>query len=178
MHRRIFLKTMIATLNGLMAFILGIPGVRFVLDPLWRSRRKATFVRVAPLSATSREKPFRALVEADRWDAFIHYPPGPIGSVWLIRADVDDQPSQVRCLQTICPHLGCGIDYLPERSQFSCPCHASDFDDDGRRLNGPSPRDMDDLACRVSEPDERGIRWIEVKYRAFQTGVQNKRPVT
>ena len=83
---------------------------------------------------------------------------------------------QPRVLSAVCPHLGCAIDYAADRNTFNCPCHASEFDAAGRRRLGPSPRDMDELECRISDADESGVRWVEVKYQEFQTGVSEKRP--
>ena len=92
-------------------------------------------------------------------------------------ADATSAPS-IRCLQTICPHLSCGVDYVVDRGAFSCPCHVSEFDAGGKRLSGPSPRDMDELECRVTPPDEDGRRWVEVRYQEFRCGTPDKRLVT
>lgn len=173
MHRRSFLKTLAAGLNGLIGLVVVIPGIRFLLDPLRRAPRERGFLRVGPLTSLTTGRPQRVTVLSDRWDAFTHHPPGPIGSVWLISDDADES---VRCLQVVCPHLGCAIDYAADRKVFQCPCHASEFDAAGRRRFGPSPRDMDELECRITEPDEAGVRWVEVTYQEFQTGVSEKRP--
>jgi menaquinol-cytochrome c reductase iron-sulfur subunit len=175
MQRRTFLKTLAAGVNGLLGLAVVIPGIRFLLDPLRRASRDRGFIRVAPLTSLNAGRPTQATVLADRWDAYVHHPPGPIGHVWLLRGDKDDRDPKVRCLHVICPHLGCAIDYTADRNAFHCPCHASEFDPEGRRRLGPSPRDMDELECRISEPDDRGERWVEVKYQEFQTGVPDKR---
>ncbi|MCH7591991.1 MAG: Rieske 2Fe-2S domain-containing protein, partial [Planctomycetes bacterium] len=155
-----------------------IPGVRYLLDPLRRSRTAFDFLRAAPLAALREGRPVRVIVSADRWDAYTHYPPGPIGSVWLIREQDDGDAPKVRCLQTICPHLGCGIDYVADRNAFVCPCHASEFEPGGRRRFGPSPRDMDELQCRITGPTDSHERWVEVRYAEFQTGKTAKQPLT
>ncbi len=178
MKRRTFLKAAAATVQGAIGLAVAIPGIRFLLDPLWRRRRRSVFVRVAPLRAVPEGRPVRVVVSTDRWDAYTHHPSGPIGSVFLLREASQSGDPGIRCLQTICPHLGCGIDYAADRGTFSCPCHASEFDLTGRRRFGPSPRDMDELDCRVTDPDEGAQRWIEVRYQAFQTGLPQKRPVT
>ncbi len=184
MNRRGFLTGIIAVVNTVIGLAVAVPGLRFLLDALWRTRGRSGFVRVAPLSTISRDQPMRVIVRADRWDAYVRYPPGPIGSVWLVRtdqiaddADVTSAP-RIRCLQTICPHLSCGVDYVVDRAAFSCPCHVSEFDAGGKRLSGPSPRDMDELECRVTPPDEDGRRWVEVRYQEFQSGTPDKRLVT
>ena len=156
-----------------MAAVVGIGAIRYLVDPLWRPRKKPTFVRVAPLSALSKGRPVRAFVLADRLDAFTHHPPRPIGAVWLLLGE--ERVPKVRCLQVICPHLGCAIDYAADREVFFCPCHASEFDRLGRSAFGPSPRDMDELPCRVSAADESGEPWVEVQYEVFKTGIAQKR---
>lgn len=185
MHRRGFLDVVIAGVQAGIACLLAVPGLRFFLSPLRRSPGKAKFERITPLATVPDEgRPVRVVVKADRWDAYVHHPPGPVGSVWLIRSDGDggdgdnDGDAGVRCLQTICPHLGCGIDYAEGRGVFSCPCHGSDFTLSGQRLSGPSPRDMDKLETRVTQPDNQGRRWVEVRYREFEIGIPEKKPVS
>ncbi len=182
MLRRGFMQTMVVGVQAVIGLLLAIPGVKFLLSPM-RSRRaggRNDFVRVAPLSAIAKMQgvvPLRVTITRDRWDAFTHSPPAPIGTVWLIRDDADGDGPGVRCLQTICPHLGCGIDFAAQRETFHCHCHASDFDVNGRRLMGPSPRDMDELECRVGAPDASGVRWVEVRYQEFRTGGTQPRPI-
>jgi Rieske Fe-S protein len=171
-----FLKTLAAGLNGLIGLAVVIPGMRFLLDPLRRAPHKRGFIRVAPVTSLTVGRPQRVTVPADRWDAYTHHPPGPIGNVWLFRNESGDRDPKIRCLHVICPHLGCAIDYAADRNAFNCPCHASEFDPAGRRRFGPSPRDMDELDCRISDADESGVRWVEVQYQEFQTGVSEKRP--
>ncbi len=214
-QRRTFLKALAALIDGAVALGVAIPGLRFFAGPLRRKRSGRDFSRVTPLDGLPEGRPIRMVVTADRYDAYVHYPPGPIGQVWLIRnaapprscsppseisnlkseisnlkSEISNLKSEiskgggppdgepcVRCFQTICPHLGCEIDYAADRNAFACPCHASEFDADGRRKFGPAPRDMDKLECRVSPPDENGRRWIEVRYQEFQTGVAERRVI-
>ena len=39
-------------------------------------------------------------------------------------------------LSTICTHAGCEVRVLPK--QFTCPCHGSEFDEQGEVLEGPA----------------------------------------
>lgn len=177
MVRRTFFKRIAIAVKGLIGGALAVPGLRFLLDPLFRSRKATGFIRVAAVGVIPADRPVRMVVSADRWDAFTHHPPGPLGSVWLVRlTDADGEPD-IRCLQSICPHLGCGINFSPDRSTFQCPCHASEFDTAGRRLSGAVSRNMDELETRLTKADARGERWIEVEYREFQTGVAEKLPL-
>jgi Rieske Fe-S protein len=170
LDRRTFLRRAVAGVGGVIAAVVGIPAIRYLFDPLTRSRRNDDFIRLLPLSALAAGQTVRVAVTRDKSDAYTHYPPGTIGQVFLTR----DGETGVRCLQVICPHLGCAIDYLPDRGSFACPCHASDFDATGRRLSGPAPRDMDPLPCRLSAPDAAGERWVEVKYQEFEAGIAER----
>jgi menaquinol-cytochrome c reductase iron-sulfur subunit len=173
MDRRNFLKRSVTMVNGMIGAVLAVPALRFLLHPLSQKRKTSEFVRVATLSSLTSTEPTPMCVEAERRDAYTAYPPAPIGNVFLIRESAD-KPA-VRCLQVACPHLGCAIKFLTERKGFACPCHASDFDITGKRLAGPSPRDMDELECRVTEPDANGLQWIEVKYEEYHAGIAEKR---
>jgi len=175
MERRTFLKAVSGAVYTAVAAVVGFPGVRFLADPLRRKKTSSAFLKAASLDALSADRPTRVTLQADRWDAFVHHPPGPIGGVWLKPGSDGGAP---RCLQVICPHLGCGVEYAPDRNAFFCPCHDSEFDLDGKRRLGPSPRDMDELPCRVTAPDENGVRWVEIQYAEFQTGISTKRPLT
>lgn len=163
-----FLGGMVQAIAGLAAVV---PMVRFLLHSPSR-RRRDEFIRVAPLTALSSSAPTRVAVRAARIDGFLRFPDAAVGHVWLDRMDGPDGTGepQVRCLHTVCPHLGCGIDYSPSGGGFVCRCHHSDFSRDGTRLSGPSPRGMDELECRVTTADAEGRRWVEVRYREFPIG--------
>lgn len=69
----------------------------------------------------------------------------PVGSVMVVaaaRAFVGRTRDGVFALSTVCPHLGCVLRWLPEERRFHCPCHGSQFELDGRVLNGPARTDL------------------------------------
>jgi Rieske Fe-S protein len=72
---------------------------------------------------------------------------------------------------TICPHLGCAVDYKADQKRFGCPCHDSLFKLDGKVESGPSPRPLDILESRVVDGK------VEVRYQRFKTGVPEKKQV-
>ena len=51
----------------------------------------------------------------------------------------------VAAISLVCTHLGCIVSKTEKG--FSCPCHGSVFDDNGKLTKGPAPR---------------GLRWLEV----------------
>jgi cytochrome b6-f complex iron-sulfur subunit len=56
----------------------------------------------------------------------------------------------VRAMSAICTHLGCVVTQTNEG--FLCPCHGSNFDNEGEVLSGPAPRALDWLKVDVA-PD-------------------------
>ncbi len=69
----------------------------------------------------------------------------PVGTVMVVpaaRAFVGRTEEGFFALSTVCPHLGCVIRWLPDQGRFDCPCHGSQFETDGRVLNGPAQQDL------------------------------------
>lgn len=167
--RRTLLKLLTGTFGGLAAGIVGIPSVRAVLAPF---RKKTVvgadgFVPVAKLDvipADGTPVKLPVVVEAPT-DAWVKLPPTEVGAVFLKR-----EGEGVVAHSTICPHLGCGVDYSAEKRAFACPCHESFFDLKGEVASGPSPRGLDLLEARV----EGGV--VQVKYARFKQGTKDKLP--
>jgi cytochrome b6-f complex iron-sulfur subunit/menaquinol-cytochrome c reductase iron-sulfur subunit len=85
-----------------------------------------------------------------------------LGAVWLVR-----RGDTVAAFSTVCPHLGCAIDALADKS-FGCPCHTSTFAADGKKTGGPSPRDMDVLATKIEEG------FVAVNFQKFRIGTDKR----
>lgn len=64
-----------------------------------------------------------------------------------------------KVLSSVCPHEGCPIVWDADSKNFLCPCHDSFFSDSGRRLTGPSTRDLTEYESRI----EDGKLQIKVK---------------
>ena len=71
-------------------------------------------------------------------------------------ADVSEElplpDRSVLALWRKCPHLGCQIPQLCDRSQwFECLCHGSKYSVLGEKRGGPAPRGMDRFAVTVQD---------------------------
>ena len=60
------------------------------------------------------------------------------GQFWLSN-DTDG----VRALYRVCTHLGCLYEWKDQTVRFECPCHGSKFEKDGKFIEGPAPRSLD-----------------------------------
>lgn len=85
-------------------------------------------------------------------------------SVYLRRRGVT-----IEAVSAICTHTGCLVQRVS--SGFGCPCHKSDFDEEGKPLNGPAPRPLDRLETRI-EGERLKIRFVK-----FRPGLDRSEPM-
>jgi Rieske Fe-S protein len=157
---------------GLVAVVVpSVAGLITFLAPLGR-RAKGTLIRVAAVDDIPADGiPRRFSVVAERRDAWNRYPREPIGAVFLRRASAD---GRIEAVSSVCPHLGCAVDFRTKLGRYQCPCHNSTWHADGTRINpdaSPSPRDLDGLQIEVKE----GQVWVN--YERFKSGTAEQVPV-
>lgn len=69
-------------------------------------------------------------------------------------------------LKAECTHLGCLANWSQVARKFVCPCHGSEYDDQGTVLKGPAPRSL--ALAHVEVTDDQQVRivpWIEEDFR-------------
>jgi len=120
-------------------------------------------VRTVRLDQLPEGRPRKVKIVTDVHDAWKLDKDAELGAVWLIR-----NGDKVRALSVVCPHLGCSVGASEGGKGFTCPCHDSSFTADGKRQNGPSPRDMDPLETRVTDG------FVEVDFRRFRQGTPER----
>jgi Rieske Fe-S protein len=167
--RRAFLKLVTAGLGAVTAALAVVPGLGFLAGPARGSASKgANPLRVATERDVKPNRPLRVTAVGPQDDAWLRLDKVTLGSAWLVRT-VEDGP--IRAFSTVCPHLGCGVDYDEKAGKFNCPCHASAFDLEGRCLSGPSPRGLDELETHVEGRD------VLVRYQRFRVGTSKREPI-
>lgn len=67
--------------------------------------------------------------------------------VWVKRDSLG-----VMALVATCTHLGCEVNYHPEKKEWLCPCHGSIYDVEGRPISGPAPKALPRVAVEL-KPD-------------------------
>jgi Rieske Fe-S protein len=152
-------------------FLVAIPTLGYFCAPLLRKRgdegSTAAFLDAGPVSD----------IPVGEWHLFSLVMVHEDGwkktrvkhGVWVRRQEEGGQTITV--LSTICPHLGCPINWHPDRSEFNCPCHGGIFDADGQHTGGPPPRSMDPLDFEV----RAGRLWV--RWQDFKIGVTDRIPV-
>jgi Rieske Fe-S protein len=184
-RRGFFVRFMTGAVSVLLGAIPVGLGLGFFLDPLIRKRRGTSdaasgseadsrqddegFIRldVGVSSLPADGSPLACTVTNDKTDAWNRYRNVEVGTVWLRRTESDE----VLAFSSVCPHLGCAIDFRKAKSDFFCPCHTSAFDLDGERTNSIPPRGMDRLEVRL-KPETGDLIWL--KYETFRAATPEK----
>lgn len=188
--RGAFIQLLTATISFVIVAIPAAFGGLFFLDPLLRKRGGAGgaggaaarkdeegFIRLDITADVipSDGLPVAVTVRDDSEDAWNKFLDVPVGSIWLRK----DTAGALTAFNSVCPHLGCSVNYRRSENDFYCPCHTSAFSLDGKKMNEVPPRDMDALEVSLrtgGKPDPAGTE-VWVKFQNFQRGKAEKKPL-
>lgn len=163
--RRAVLKLGVGALGLGMAAVPGVPAIGYLLHPTGSKGGEAAFLPAGKRSAFG-DAPVRVDLYADKVDAWNRTPDVKLGSCWVLERD-----GALHAFSTVCPHLGCAVDYDPAAQKFKCPCHRSAFGLDGSVEAGPSPRPLDTLEVK----EEGGL--VAIRLVRYRQGTAQKEPV-
>lgn len=165
--RRRFMVTGVGFACTAVAGVTLAPAVKLLAHPLSTDTMSGSDVLIdAGNVAQFSETPVKVDLYSDQVDAWNRASNVKIGSAWVLK-----RGGELVAMSTVCPHLGCAIDYDADGARFVCPCHDSYFDMDGKETEGPSPRAMDRLELVSAE------NLVRVRYQRFKQGVKTKEPV-
>ncbi|MCA9101779.1 MAG: ubiquinol-cytochrome c reductase iron-sulfur subunit [Pirellulales bacterium] len=143
-HRRTFFAKITYALSAVIGAMMVIPGVGFVLAPVFRSPPRV-WRKVGPVDNFKTG----ATVLVNYED------PSPVAwagvtaktGAWLRR--VDD--TEFIAFSINCRHLGCPVRWIEDARLFMCPCHGGVYYADGTVAGGPPPKPLDRLEVRVRD---------------------------
>jgi len=180
-RRSFFAAAAAIVIGGIVAVFPFAAGLGVLFDPLRRRTQDAEagdaaeaikFVLVGPLEVLPADGvPHQVVLTDDVVDAWTRSPAQRIGSAFLTRVEGPDGP-QVTALSSVCPHLGCAVDFDAPKGDFICPCHTSAFAKDGAKLFGPSLRGLDPLAVKLVDNGGQQEIWVEAA--RFRTGIAER----
>jgi len=55
---------------------------------------------------------------------------------------VKEKNNKLLALDSHCTHMGCIVNYDPDKNIFICPCHGSEYNIDGVNIRGPTKRPL------------------------------------
>lgn len=165
--RRSFLGAVTLGLGGVIGLITAIPLVRYLLYPVGRKVVSASGEPIDAIALDDLEPggpPVRVELVGDKArDAWGAADRTKLGAAWVQRGEGKDE---IQVFSSVCPHLGCSINFDGET--FRCPCHKSAFDRDGNKIEGPSKRGLDPLHHEVKNGR------VLVTYKAFKPDVSER----
>ncbi|MCA9652904.1 MAG: Rieske 2Fe-2S domain-containing protein [Myxococcales bacterium] len=166
--RRKFMVVGAGVVGACVAGITIVPAASILTHPLRVPTTSGSdaFIPVGRLAQFKGDKPVKVDLYSDKVDAWNRVVQVKVGSAWVQQRD-----GQLVAMSTVCPHLGCAIDYDAENDKFLCPCHDSYFSRAGEVETGPSPRGMDSLELQTE--DEQ----VAIRYQRFKQGTEDKEPV-
>jgi Rieske Fe-S protein len=123
-------------------------------------------VKVGKSDAFKEGHPVKVDLFADKRDAWNRIVKVKVGSAWVLR-----DGGKLRAYSSVCPHLGCAVDFETDSTKFKCPCHHSTFNLSGKVEDGPAPRSMDELELEEKEGA------VSVRYQRFRQGIADKETV-
>lgn len=172
--RRCFIKGASCAIGAAIGIVPMVAGVRVALNPLGekKSGAKAEFKKLAQLADLKTGVPKKFSIVADKTDKWTRHRDVPVGAVYLLKQKAGAKEPVV-AFNTVCPHLGCFVDYRTEKQDFFCPCHDSNFALDGQLKKGVSPRGMDSLEVEIRKGAE-----VWVKYQRFKANTSEPIPIS
>ena len=158
MPRRSFFGAIVAVGSACIGAFFAIPLVRAALFPLRASDPGGAapgWTDLGPVEGFANSKgPATHLVSIERRDGWelttVQQP------VYVLAAS----GAQPRVVSSICPHLGCTVQWRAETDNFVCPCHNGTYAADGSLISGPPKRGMDELPSKVQD----GRLYVQFQY--------------
>merc|ERR1711972_207166 len=68
-------------------------------------------------------------------------------------------------LSAVCTHLGCVVPWVRSSNKFICPCHGSQYDENGKVVRGPAPLSLALAHTSIQDGNVAVSPWTETDFR-------------
>lgn len=68
-------------------------------------------------------------------------------------------------INAVCTHLGCVVPWNASENKFICPCHGSQYNNEGKVVRGPAPLSLALAHANVAEDVVSLTPWVETDFR-------------
>lgn len=68
-------------------------------------------------------------------------------------------------LNAVCTHLGCVVPWNASENKFICPCHGSQYNNEGKVVRGPAPLSLALVHADVKDDKVYFSNWEETDFR-------------
>ena len=78
----------------------------------------------------------------------------------------DDGTIENYGLNAVCTHLGCVVPWNKAENKFKCPCHGSQYNNEGKVIRGPAPLSLALAHANINDADVVVFSgWTETDFR-------------
>ncbi len=138
--RRDFVKLVTAGIAAVMATVLGLPLIRYLIDPALKARKVMAWIPLGRLEELEIGRP--TLVNFRLPGAEGEEASGGSEAVYVVRRS----EQEVIVLSNVCTHLACRVTWREDLQQYVCPCHDGRFARLGEVISGPPRRPLKQYA--------------------------------
>jgi cytochrome b6-f complex iron-sulfur subunit len=68
-------------------------------------------------------------------------------------------------INAVCTHLGCVVPWNAAENKFMCPCHGSQYNNEGKVVRGPAPLSLALVHANVADDKIAMTPWTETDFR-------------
>ncbi len=129
-------------LQAMMGAALAIPAAVYLLFPP-KLKKEDHWVETADLAKLTPGTPEEVVFRRDRVDGW--KVSSEKASAWVVKKN----DAEVIAFSPQCTHLGCAFRWEARTKTFLCPCHTSNFSLDGKVVDGPAPRPLDQYQVKI-----------------------------
>ncbi len=141
--RRNFLQIITLAIGGLISAAVAIPGVAYIIGPSIKTSKDKEWIRLGSVTKVELGTPTLFKTTIQRQSGWIESEEEL--SIYVLT----DNGRDFIAMSNICTHLGCRVRWIPDQSQFFCPCHNGIFDKDGNVVAGPPPKPLNKYEVKV-----------------------------
>jgi quinol---cytochrome c reductase iron-sulfur subunit, bacillus type len=140
LSRRDFIKLATAAAGTFIGAAVGLPAIAYLIDPALKSAKSDAWIPLGKVETFELGKPTPVSFtrsKANGWEKTVT----SYGLYVIKKSD-----TSFLVLSSKCTHLGCTVNWKPDRQEFVCPCHDAQFGPDGSVRGGPPPRPLDSFS--------------------------------
>merc|ERR1712187_307443 len=80
---------------------------------------------------------------------------------------ITDEGDKIKtfALNAVCTHLGCTVPWVQSSNRFICPCHGSQYNEEGKKVRGPAPLSLALAHTTASDGNIAVTPWPETDFR-------------
>ena len=68
-------------------------------------------------------------------------------------------------INAVCTHLGCVVPWNQAENKFMCPCHGSQYNNQGKVVRGPAPLSLALAHVEIKDGNVGVSTWSETDFR-------------